>query len=84
MPVVSNGLALCKLHHAAFDQHILGVRPDLMIEVRTDVLTEIDGPMLRYGLQGFQGERLVVPRSADQRPDPDFLEERYLLFRAAS
>jgi putative restriction endonuclease len=26
--IVSNGLALCKQHHAAFDAHILGVRPD--------------------------------------------------------
>jgi hypothetical protein len=25
-PVVRNGLALCKLHHAAFDRHILGIR----------------------------------------------------------
>jgi putative restriction endonuclease len=27
-PTVSNGLALCKLHHAAFDRPILGIRPD--------------------------------------------------------
>mgnify|MGYP006303029059 CR=1 FL=1 len=27
-PVVANGLALCKLHHAAYDRHILGVTPD--------------------------------------------------------
>ena len=26
---VRNGLALCKIHHAAFDANILGVRPDL-------------------------------------------------------
>ena len=33
-PVVSNGLSLCKLHHAAFDRHFLTVRPDYVIEVR--------------------------------------------------
>ena len=33
-PVVSNGLALCKLHHAAFDANILGVHPDYRVEVR--------------------------------------------------
>ena len=27
LPVVTNGLALCKIHHAAFDQNILGIRP---------------------------------------------------------
>ena len=36
-PVVPNGLALCKLHHAAFDADILGVRPDLRIERRDQV-----------------------------------------------
>jgi hypothetical protein len=41
-PVVPNGLALCKLHHAAFDANIIGVTPDLDVTVRLDVLQEID------------------------------------------
>jgi len=82
-PTVNNGLALCKLHHAAFDRHILGVRPDLIIEVRRDILDEVDGPMLRYGLQGMDGVRIVVPRSPSQRPRVDLLEERYVLFKKA-
>lgn len=81
-PVVPNGLALCKLHHAAFDSHIIGVRPDLVIEVSTAVLEEIDGPMLLHGLQGFHGSALRVPRHEELRPNPEFLEERYELFRA--
>lgn len=32
-PIIPNGLALCKLHHAAFDKNILGIRPDLVIEL---------------------------------------------------
>ncbi len=27
-PVVTNGLSLCKIHHAAYDRGIVGVRPD--------------------------------------------------------
>jgi len=38
-PVVPNGLALCKLHHAAFDANIIGVTPDLEVTVRLDVAT---------------------------------------------
>ena len=84
-PVVSNGLAMCKLHHAAFDRHIVGIRPDLMVEIREDVLREIDGPMLRHGLQDLQGNRLLVlPSRPAQRPNPNFLEVRYELFRTAS
>lgn len=45
-PIVQNGLALCKLHHAAFDRRFLGIRPDYMVEVRRDLLEENDGPML--------------------------------------
>ena len=33
-PKVRNGLALCKLHHAAFDCHIIGVNPDYRVEDR--------------------------------------------------
>jgi len=82
-PVVPNGLALCKLHHAAFDADILGVRPDLKIEVRHDVLREADGPMLKVGLQGFDGQVITDPRQKVLRPNVDFLAERYERFRKA-
>src|SRR6058998_3065256 len=82
-PVIPNGLALCKLHHAAFDSYIIGVTPDLEVAVRLDVLEEIDGPMLQHGLQGFQGRRIHVPRADHLKPNRDFLAERYALFRKA-
>jgi putative restriction endonuclease len=82
-PVVPNGLALCKIHHAAFDQHILGVSPDLRIDVRRDILDEVDGPMLKYGIQALAGERLTVPRQRASAPDRARLEIRYAEFRAA-
>ncbi|MCU0271095.1 MAG: HNH endonuclease [Acidimicrobiales bacterium] len=84
IPVVPNGLALCKIHHAAYDRHILGVRRDLVIEIRPDVLAEHDGPMLRHGLQAVHGQALLLPKRIDERPDPGFLEERYDAFRRAS
>lgn len=83
-PVVPNGLALCKIHHAAYDSNILGVRPDLMVEIRQDLLNEIDGPMLLHGLQGHHGRRLMrLPAKRANRPDPERLEWRYAQFRAA-
>jgi len=83
-PVVPNGLAMCKIHHAAYDINILGIRPDHIVEVRGDILAEIDGPMLRHGLQEMHGSRIVVPRSRLDQPDPARLEERYEEFRAAA
>jgi putative restriction endonuclease len=83
-PVVPNGLSLCTLHHSAFDRYVLGVTPDLRIEIRDDVLKEKDGPMLLHGLQGFHGAQLVVPTASQLRPNRDFLSARYELFRKAS
>jgi putative restriction endonuclease len=82
-PVVPNGLALCKLHHAAFDSNLVGVRPDLVLVVSRNVLEEGDGPMLLHGLQEIHGQRLIVPRSLELRPSPDRLEERYETFKKA-
>jgi len=83
-PVVSSGLALCRLHHAAFDNDIVGIHPDYRVEIRKDVLDEIDGPMLVHGLQGFHGGALIVPKAAENRPNRDFLAERYERFQTAS
>ncbi len=83
LPEVPNGLSLCKIHHSAYDAHILGIAPDLLIHVREDILHEIDGPMLEHGLKGMDGRRIVVPRTESLRPNPEFLEDRYERFRAA-
>jgi putative restriction endonuclease len=81
-PVVSNGLSLCKLHHAAFDRHFLTVRPDYVIEVRQSILEEEDGPMLLHGLKGMHGTTIFIPREASLQPDRERLEERYAAFSA--
>ncbi|HEY2669115.1 MAG TPA: HNH endonuclease [Rugosimonospora sp.] len=83
-PVVPNGLAMCKIHHAAYDANIIGIRPDRIVEVREDILAEIDGPMLRHGLQEMHGSAIFVPRSRRDHPDPTRLEERYEQFRTAA
>lgn len=81
---VSNGLALCKIHHAAFDRHVLGIRPDYVIEFNREVLRREDGPMLQHGLQGAHRKEIHRPYSKTKQPDRELLEERYELFRAAS
>ncbi|MDA0994937.1 MAG: HNH endonuclease [Proteobacteria bacterium] len=79
-PVVSNGLSLCKIHHAAFDGEYFGIRPDYRIVVRPDIMDEQDGPMLKHGLQEIHKTRIVVPRHAANKPDPDRLESRFNSF----
>ena len=83
LPIVPNGISLCKIHHAAYDRNLIGVRPDLVIEVRPDIMSESDGPMLRHGLQEMAGTVLHVPGSRASRPAEEALEERFEAFRAA-
>lgn len=80
-PEVSNGLSLCKIHHAAFDHGILGIRPDYVIQVRRSVLEEVDGPMLKYGLQELHNKKLFLPSNEAHKPAKRALEHRYALFR---
>ena len=82
-PVVQNGLTLCKIHHAAYDQNIIGINPDYQVEVREDILTEIDGPMLKHGLQETHGHKLILPRKDEFKPNKDWLDVRYQRFRSA-
>jgi putative restriction endonuclease len=83
-PVVANGLALCKIHHAAYDANVLGIRPDYVVQIHQRMLEEIDGPMLRHGLQAHHGQPLMhLPTRRADRPDPDRLTHRYDQFRVA-
>lgn len=64
------GWRLCKTHHSAYDNGILGVSPDLRAKIRSDILDEIDGPLLEHGLRGLHGQPLrVVPSAKKDRPD---------------
>jgi putative restriction endonuclease len=82
-PIVTNGIAMCAIHHRAFDAQVVGVRTDYVVEVRVDVLRERDGPTLQHALQGMHGSTLWVPRRVSAQPSKDLLEERYERFRAA-
>lgn len=78
--VIENGIALCKLHHAAFDSYFIGIRPDYVIEVRKEILEEDDGPMLLHGLKGLHDLEIQLPRSIGKRPSQEKLEVRYERF----
>ncbi len=83
LPLVSNGLSLCRIHHAAYDRNLLGIRPDSIVQINQALLNEIDGPMLLHGLQEMHGRQLVLPVRGPDRPDPDRLAARYEVFSAS-
>jgi len=82
-PLVSNGLSLCKIHHAAFDGQLLGISPDYKVHIDQQLLEEIDGPMLRHGLQEMHGRLLVLPAARKDHPNRERLERRWSEFGVA-
>ncbi|MEI6457279.1 MAG: HNH endonuclease, partial [bacterium] len=79
--IIQNGISLCKIHHAAFDNNILGINPDFGVEVRKDVLQEKDGPMLQHGLKDFHKSNLILPYREAHYPDRERIEIRYAEFK---
>lgn len=77
VPTVNNGLALCKIHHAAYDQNMMGITPNYTVEIDSDLLAEIDGPMLKHGLQEMHGRTISMPARAADHPDRELLAWRY-------
>jgi putative restriction endonuclease len=59
-PIVSNGLPLTKIHHAAFDAHLIGIDPDFRIHVSDRLLDLHDGQFLELGLKGIAGTQIEM------------------------
>ncbi|MFU8842492.1 MAG: HNH endonuclease [Bacteroidales bacterium] len=83
-PIISNGISLCKIHHAAYDSNILGITPDYIVDIRKDILKEHDGHMLKHGLIDLHGKPLILPHKEIYKPNRDYLDQRYKLFKNAS
>jgi putative restriction endonuclease len=83
-PIVSNGISLCKLHHAAFDNFFIGISPDFIVNVRRSILDEEDGPMLLHGLKELHNRRILLPYRKGYWPNKDALEWKYKRFLKVS
>lgn len=81
-PVVPNGLSLSKIHHAAFDAHLIGIDPDYRLHVSDRLLDQEDGPMLQ-ALKQLNGSGLHLPSRSQDYPDRDRLDRRFETFRKA-
>lgn len=79
---ITNGIALCKIHHAAYDRNFMGITADYEVRINGDLLNEVDGPMLRHGLQEMHGKQLVLPKRRMDHPSRDGLAVRWEEFAA--
>lgn len=75
--VVTNGMALCKMHHAAYDGNFLGISGDYQVHINRELLDEVDGPMLRHGLQEMHGTTIQLPSRRNLQPKRESLDLRF-------
>ena len=82
-PVIPNGIPLSKIHHAAFDAHLIGIDPDYCLHVSDRLLSQSDGPMLE-ALKRLNDGTIHLPSRIKDRPDRDRLALRFERFKAAA
>ena len=71
--MVPNGIPLSKIHHAAFDAHLIGIDPDYRPHVS----------MLK-ALKRLNGGTIHLPARIKDRPDRDRLALRFERFKAVA
>jgi putative restriction endonuclease len=77
---VHNGLALCLLHHGAFDADLMGIHPEGRIELSSVLRETRDVPMSECAFHAFAGSSIHKPARREFWPSPQFLEKRYHRF----
>ncbi len=84
---VRNGLALCALHHRAFDTDVLRIDPDAVVHVDEERLAKFAAlapdalrrrdPAAVHQLLDHHGRPLRLPKDPRKRPDPELLRLRW-------
>jgi putative restriction endonuclease len=70
---VTNGLALCRLHHGAYDTGLIGVNSDFAIILNSAAAERLKTVQLAEGLDAFRRalpDQIRLPHVSEVRPDP--------------
>jgi len=73
-----NGIALCKLHHAAFDRNLLSFDERYKIEVSDSEVSRLTAANLAGGLQEFRQHlrtAIILPSDRRDYPPPQYITE---------
>ena len=72
----NNGVALCPLHHRAYDRALVAFDPTFAIKVSRKQVSELTSVSLSGGLQQFQAAlrpTLILPLDSREHPRRDFI-----------
>jgi putative restriction endonuclease len=70
---VTNGIALCRLHHGAYDNSLLGVQSTYRVVINGEALSRLQDAGLGNGFEDFRSrlpEKIRLPGSPEVRPEP--------------
>ena len=73
---VTNGLAFCRLHYAAYDSGLLGVKSDYSVLLNPQAIERLQALGFTHGLDEFRSllrPSLRHPAQQEVRPRPDYL-----------
>ena len=73
-----NGIALCKLHHAAYDRNLISFDERYKIEVSDDEVARLTATRLSGGLKDFKRNlrpMIVLPNDVRDNPPPKYITE---------
>lgn len=82
-PVVPHGIPLTKLHHAAFDAHLIGIDANCRLPISRRLMAQRDGPMLE-ALKALDRQPIRLPARLRDQPDRDRLSLRFREFLASA
>jgi putative restriction endonuclease len=80
-PIIQNGIPLSKIHHAAFDAHLIGIDADYRLHISDRLLGLNDGPILE-ALKQLNGQPIHLPARKIDYPDRDRLAARFEKYKA--
>lgn len=80
MQTVSNGIALSRLHHKAYDSHMLGIDPDYKIHLGREFERLERSDVISNYFIIYKGTKISIPNSNQLKPNKDYLARRFESF----
>jgi len=77
---VSNGIALNRLHHRAYDSQLLGIDPDYKIHLGREFELIEGSDVISNYFSMYEGAKIYVPKNNQLKPDKDYLARRFESF----
>jgi putative restriction endonuclease len=77
---ITNGIALNRLHHRAYDAELLGIDTDYRIHIGTSLSDMKDELLLDKYFLSYNGTQLNLPKNRNEWPDVNYLNRRFEAF----